>query len=216
MTLDATARELIERSRAALRPSADERARTAAALRERLGAEAFEPDVHRVSWPSAVKLTLSLCLIGPVAYWAFGSTHETPPPPVVATPQPPAAEAPVQEPPAALAVMAAPSGEPAPAPPPAAKPAARDTLSHEVVLLSRATSALRTGDLAAALRALDEHARRYPHGVLREERRAARAQALCGVGRFAEGRAELEGLPAQSPTAARAQQICRAADPAQR
>lgn len=215
MTLDPTARELLERSRAALRPTADERARTDAALRERLGADAFAPDFSRVSWPSVVKLTLSMCLIGPVAYWAFGSTQETPPPPVVAIPQPPAAVPPDPEPP----VVAAPSSEPAPAPAPPPRPtktAARDTLSLEVVLLSRATSALRTGDLAAALRSLDEHARKFPEGVLREERRAARAQALCGAGRFAEARAELQGLPAQSPTAARAQQLCRAADPALR
>lgn len=214
MTLDPTARELIRRSRAALRPNADERARTAEALRARLGADAFEPDVDagvgRVSWQSAVKLTLCIGLIGPVAFWAYGSmqpqTPTTPSPRAVVAPQPAAAETPVQETPAAPAT-AAPTADPAP--PPAAKTAARDTLSREVALMSRATSALRTGDLAAALRSLDEHARKYPHGVLREERRAARAQALCGAGRFTEGRAELEGLPAHSPTAARAQQLCR-------
>jgi hypothetical protein len=79
-----------------------------------------------------------------------------------------------------------------------------------VALLSRATSALRAGRAAEALKALDEHRRKFPNGTLSEERRAARAQALCSLGRIDEGRAELSLLAPRSPAAARASQVCDA------
>jgi hypothetical protein len=80
--------------------------------------------------------------------------------------------------------------------------------------LSRATSALRAGRPAAALRTLAEHQRRFPAGALVEERSAAKAQALCLLGRVEEGRAELARLTPQSPAAATAQQVCDGAVPA--
>jgi hypothetical protein len=98
--------------------------------------------------------------------------------------------------------------------PPAAAPSeapalhARDRLAEEVALLSRATTALRAGRAAEALKTLDEHQSRFPRGALSEERRAAKAQALCSLGRMSEGRAELARLAPQSPAAARAKQVC--------
>jgi hypothetical protein len=92
--------------------------------------------------------------------------------------------------------------------PAAPAPSGRDRLAEEVALLSRATKALRAGRAGEALRALDEHQSRFPRGALSEERRAAKAEALCSLGRVSEGRAELGRLAPQSPAAARAKQVC--------
>jgi hypothetical protein len=95
---------------------------------------------------------------------------------------------------------------------PASRAAARgDRLGQEVALLSRATSALKAGRPADALKTLEAHRRRFPSGTLGEERRAATAQALCTLRRVREGRAALEQLARDSPVAARAKQVCDAA-----
>jgi hypothetical protein len=87
----------------------------------------------------------------------------------------------------------------------------RDRLALEVALLSRATSALSSGRFADALNALNQHQREFPNGLLSEERRAAKAQALCSLGRVAEGRSQLSHLASHSPVASRAKQVCDAA-----
>jgi hypothetical protein len=66
------------------------------------------------------------------------------------------------------------------------------------------------------VKVLDEHQRRFPSGALSEERRAAKAQALCLLGRVDEGRAELARLAPRSPAAATAQQVCDGAAADQR
>jgi hypothetical protein len=58
------------------------------------------------------------------------------------------------------------------------------------------------------LKTLDEYQRRFPKGQLTEERRAARAQALCALGRRSEAEGELARLAPQSLAAARAKQVC--------
>jgi outer membrane protein assembly factor BamD (BamD/ComL family) len=83
-----------------------------------------------------------------------------------------------------------------------------DHLAVEVQLLTRATSALRSGNFSAALKLLDEHQRSFPNGALQQERKIAKAQALCNLGRTQEGRAELDHLPPQTPATARAHQTC--------
>jgi len=83
-----------------------------------------------------------------------------------------------------------------------------DRLAQEVTLLSRATSALRSGHPADALKALNEHQSLFPKGVLAEERRAARAQALCALNRRSEAQGDLATLGRSSPQAARARQAC--------
>jgi len=88
-----------------------------------------------------------------------------------------------------------------------------DRLAQEVAILSRATSDLHAGRAASALRAIEEHQRKFPKGLLVEERRAARVQALCALGRHAEAEPELERLARrapQSPNTLRAQQLCGA------
>lgn len=61
-------------------------------------------------------------------------------------------------------------------------------LDAELSLLRRARAAL-TGSPQQALRLLGEHARRFPTGVLAEERMLLRVQALCAVGRPERARA---------------------------
>ncbi len=85
---------------------------------------------------------------------------------------------------------------------------ARDTLAEEVVLLSRAETALHTGKPAVALEALNEHERKFGNGLLKEERIAARVQALCALGRNAEADAQLAQLSPQSLHGKQSRQAC--------
>ncbi|MEI9948844.1 MAG: hypothetical protein WDO74_07625 [Pseudomonadota bacterium] len=91
-------------------------------------------------------------------------------------------------------------------------PRSRDGLAEEVALLSRAETELHAGRPAKALLALGEHQRKFPRGVLAEERTAARIQALCALGRNDEANAQLTQLLHISPKSAheeRARQACR-------
>jgi hypothetical protein len=95
-------------------------------------------------------------------------------------------------------------------PPVASAHHSQDRLAAEVAILSRATRDLRAGRPAEALKALDEYRRKFPKGLLSEEQRAARAQALCALGRFDEANEKLAGLAPQSPLAVQARQFCDA------
>jgi hypothetical protein len=55
------------------------------------------------------------------------------------------------------------------------------SLREELALIARANTALRLEHPADALRALDEHARRFENGALGEERRGLRVLALCAL-----------------------------------
>jgi hypothetical protein len=94
---------------------------------------------------------------------------------------------------------------------PASRSTDASTLAEEVGLLRRARAALNAGDPAAALAHLAEHSRRFPAGVLAEERDAARVLALCHAGRRDEARAQasrfLRERPS-SPLAARVRESC--------
>jgi hypothetical protein len=86
-----------------------------------------------------------------------------------------------------------------------------DSLAQEVAILSRASSELHAGRPAAALAALADHQSKFPNGVMIEERRAARVQALCALGRSQEAKAELAQLARiapNSPHAARVRKAC--------
>ncbi|MCB9596698.1 MAG: hypothetical protein H6719_28495 [Sandaracinaceae bacterium] len=63
------------------------------------------------------------------------------------------------------------------------------TLSEELVLLRGAQRAMSEQQPARALGLLDDHARRFPSGILEEEREAARVVALCQADRRDEARA---------------------------
>jgi hypothetical protein len=56
------------------------------------------------------------------------------------------------------------------------------TLAKETALLRQADAALRAGDTARAIALLDQHAARFPQGVLAPERTAERLIVLCQVG----------------------------------
>jgi hypothetical protein len=80
-----------------------------------------------------------------------------------------------------------------------------------VAILSRAETDLHAGRFASAIRALDEHQRVFPIGALTQERVAARARALCGLGRTAEAATELARLARLSPNSpheSRARKAC--------
>ena len=91
----------------------------------------------------------------------------SPPAPALASPPTPAIEPPPVQRPRGVAPQA-----------PAASPPV-DTTAAELELVARARTSVADGDLAAAREALDEHARRFPEGVLAEERAAYRAIVLC-------------------------------------
>jgi hypothetical protein len=86
-----------------------------------------------------------------------------------------------------------------------------DRLAEEVAILSQAAKALRAGRAADALSALNEHQKKFPGGLLTQERRAARAEALCSLGRFSEAQTELTvlGRSAESPLLVRARERCK-------
>jgi type IV secretory pathway VirB10-like protein len=224
--LDPNARALVEAGRRALRGSDADRARIEAALRARLGPDALPADggvtqVATTSWQAVAVAgaAIGIFALAGVAFYALrptadGAAPEARPAAPLPTSQTPAAPppAPTAEPeptaPAHTGVA------PAPLPPPAASTSrSPDGLAREVALLSRATSELRAGRAAAAMKVLVEHQRRFPSGALSQERRSARAQALCLMGRVDQGRAELARLTPQSPAAATAQQVCDGAVP---
>lgn len=214
--LSPKARQLVEASRKALRPTGVDRERIEDALRAKLGRRALPDPAPRTAgpWPVLGGAAIVVCLLGIGAFQALRSEPSPRQPseikrPVVAKPVAtvePAAQA-TTEPPAAVEPPAAPRVDP----PPklrATRSVHPDRLSIELDLLSRATAALRGGDARGALEVLDQHQRRFPHGALTEERRIARAQALCNLGRVREGRKELEHQPPGTPAHARARQSC--------
>lgn len=106
--------------------------------------------------------------------------------------------------------VAAPTPVVAPAAPPVVRPRrveADDDLAGELLLIQRAQRALARGDGAAALDALDAHARAHPRGRLTEERQAARVLALCAVGRADEARAAATRFVARYPTSPHAARV---------
>lgn len=219
------ARALVQEGRSALRPAAGDRERIEAALRAQLGPAALPPPSSvappppvgaAAGWQAlAAKVLVGAGLAGGALYLALSNRTPEPRAIVSAPPVAPAAavsslDEQVNEVPAPTEPLEV--AQPVAAHPTTASsesaPRARDRLAEEVALLSRATSMLRAGRAAEALKSLDEHQTKFPRGALSEERRVAKAQALCSIGRVSEGRAELARLAPGSPAAARAKQAC--------
>ena len=80
-------------------------------------------------------------------------------------------------------------------------------LTAETRLIGNANAALQAGDAARALSLLDEHARRFPGGVLAEERDAERVLALCAAGRTSDARARAERFLRERPRSALAPKV---------
>jgi hypothetical protein len=121
------------------------------------------------------------------------------------------AEAPMPvAPPSAAPVLVRGNTLPAAAPKEPLRESKTETLEQELPLLQGAQRALRTGDLEQALTMLDSHAKRFPDGVLAEERRAVHAMALCRTNSGA-ARAEADEFlreAASSPLAERVREEC--------
>ncbi len=227
--LSSKARSLVAAGRAGYRPSPGDRDRVAGALRAQLGATALPPSspppleksAHPITTAlgskSVLGLAIGLCLVGGGLFFMFRSSapRTAPPAPTAASASEIAASAPstIADSADALPVASAVAPPPLSSALPAMSSSKTDRLGQEVALLSRATSALRAGRAADALALLNEHQRKFPKGVLSEERRAAKAQALCSLGRQSEGRAELAHLTPRSPAAVRAQQACGNGNP---
>lgn len=218
--LSEAARALIRDGHSVLRPSLDDRSRVASALASRLGEGALVASTTAAgavagrffTWQKLSGLIVGVGLVGLGATWALRAPTSaepsiaSPPAPVVAVAEAPPAPQRVEPVPDALPQV--PRAEVVA--PVKATPAA-DRLAEEVSILSKATSALRGGNPAEALRLLNDHQRRFPSGRLVEERRAARIQALCAVGNRAAAESELARLAQASPRSphlARAQQAC--------
>lgn len=221
--LSPDAAALVRSCRRVIQPSPLEQDRIAAALRFRLGEAALpletaipEAVVYRTAWAKLSAAAVAIGLAGGLTLFALQKSASLSRP----APQRVFDLTPAQAAPAMLNVDSssptqaeAPSSAPA-EPVPVSSPSSRpptDRLAEEVAIMSRAASDLHTGRPASALQAIAEHQRKFPSGVLAEERRSARIQALCALGRRDEASAELERLERvapKSPTTLRALQVC--------
>ncbi len=84
-----------------------------------------------------------------------------------------------------------------------ARPAERamppGSLGAEMRLLREAQSAFKSGDLALARRKVDDHARSFPDGVLREERLVLGVLLLCAEGQVERARRTADELATAHP-----------------
>lgn len=214
-------RDLLRASRDALRPQVGDRERVLGSVRKQLGApvSGVAHKLTAVAQSSRASWTVAAAaLIGVGGAIAIGMSSTPKPvklsvPTLASTVVPAASLAPL--------VGGAPPSVPAAVPPtvdsvavPAPSVQSRhDRLAEEVAILSQAAKDLRAGRAANALSALNEHQKKFPNGLLAQERRAARAEALCSLGRYAEAQSELSTLSRtapQSPLTVQAQARCRA------
>lgn len=89
--------------------------------------------------------------------------------------------------------------------------ATADALKEEMRLIHRARAALRRGEPAQALEALDEHTRRFPSGQMREDQAALQVEALCGLGKAVEANRRAKRFATEFPRSAhvgRVQGLC--------
>jgi len=232
VALSPKARALIQADRDALRPTAADRERVAAALRVRLGSTVLPletPLPKRLVGNGARRsaTAFGVCVVGSMLFLSrrpatmAGPAAQIRSKPVVAM-LAATAEAAPREPelsnqataaaqPTAKSQTKSVAISPHPIVPAVAAPPALDPLAEEVRLLSSAMSQLSSGQAQQALLALEEHQRRFSSGALSAERYAAKARALCALRRFSEGRAALARLSAGTPLAARAKQDCDSA-----
>jgi hypothetical protein len=221
-TLSPKGQALVRAGRRAYQPNDADRARLLDQLRSRLGDAALPASMNTATtaltvgsstWPLLSAVVVGLGILGGAAFYAWPRAKaperpaQTQSAPVAATPEVPLPVAPPAEEAPTIAAATPPVVQ-VPALPSSSGLRQKDRLTTEVALLVRATSDLRAGRPAEALRSLDEYRSRFPKGVLGEEQRAARVQALCALGRFDEAKASLVGLPKHSLLAIRAKQFC--------
>ncbi len=151
------------------------------------------------------------------AYVALRPAH-SPAPVAVVTPAPIVAPAPVAAVAPAVVDTSSPAIDPSelPAlddakPSPARLHARPVDLEGEMKLLRQADAALRRGDSASALVAINKDAALHPAGVLSQEREGVRAIALCSGGNLAQGQAAARKFLAsasKSPLSSRIRSAC--------
>jgi hypothetical protein len=129
-----------------------------------------------------------------------GAAPTVPEPPrsaavIVSTPPPPA---PKEQAPSAEPTRLAPPASAEPDAPRKATPA----VPTEADLLEQARAALKAGDSARALQRVNEHARRYPRGVLVQEREVLAIQALRRLGRDVEAERRADAFSKAYPGSA--------------
>ena len=126
------------------------------------------------------------------------AVHEVPAPALepVRTVRPLAIEAPVITQPPVVSSPGPVHREPPRSSPPPAEDAA---LGAELALLRAARAALATAAPQEALQRLAEHERRFPGGLLAEERMVLRVQALCESGAVEEARAAARRFTQERP-----------------
>jgi hypothetical protein len=228
VALSPKARALIDAHRHARRPTTADRERVAAALRAQLGTRALPLETPTRSWSASNGQLLSatafgMCVVGSVLFFArkpgttSGPAAQSPNRAVLTAQSATAASARSEPAPLGpIEAAAAPTSKLTASAPrrvparPLASPAS-DALAEEVLLLSRATTQLSSGQAGRALATLEEHQRRFSTGALRDERNAAKARALCKLRRFGEGGDSLALLARGTPLAARAKEDCDSA-----
>lgn len=225
VALSPQARALIRAHRDARRPTAEDRERVAAALRARLGATVLPLETltnQRLAingMQQWLATACGLCVVGGALFLArrpeaaLESTTRSSNESVELGPSATARPIPIRASESTAATMTA-QGKVAPVASQRARPKvtlaapAPDTLGQELQLLTSAASQLSSGQATGALLVLEEHQRRFSHGVLSDERNLAKARALCMLHRFDEGRAALALLATGTPAAARVREEC--------
>lgn len=146
----------------------------------------------RVSAPVAAKAATAASALEPAE-----PAREAPPP--TERELAPAVDLPTHD--VRLVVPARPSAAAPEAPVESARAASTDptSMSEEASLLQSAQRALASGHATAALGLLAEHERRFPSGVLAEERRVAKVLGLCALGRREEATILARAFVARSP-----------------
>jgi hypothetical protein len=217
--LSPEADDLLQAARAALKPRDADRERVFQALLPQLGGApspgggAQEPSGALSAAKTTVVKTLAVVVgLGVAGGGLFLALRSEAPPEkaavVTATTTPPTAPTPTEQAPEGAAPVE-PRAQPVKRPAVAVHGA--DRLAQEIAILSLASAELHAGRPAAALRALADHQKRFPAGVLTQERTAARVQALCALGRTEEAKDELARLARTSPNSpheARARKAC--------
>jgi hypothetical protein len=210
------AQELVRAGRDALRPSDADRERVLQALLPKLGpVAAASTSIAKATLIKSGALLVGLGVAGAGLFYALKPEEPVAAPPVVATVAPPTPPAPIGEAAPESPATVTPEAPVTEKRGPSASPVrSADGLAEEVAILSRAGAELHAGRPQAALTALGEHQRKFPNGVLTQERTAARVQALCALGRTKEAQTELARLARISPNSpheARARKACGSA-----
>lgn len=222
------ARSLLDAARDAHDPTAADRTRVKGKVAARIGAAAFGTTIAVTATSSTARTAAKVGIAAAVGgalllagFW-WKSSHE----PVATTPveNKPAVAATAPAPPPVVTdtTPAIPVESLAPVPTVAEKkvvapaPAQADpqsTLDAELALLTSAKKAINDSDPTRSLAILDEHQRKYPDGILAEERASTRVFALCAANRTAEAKTSAQDFLAKyprSPSAPRVRASCGA------